>query len=170
MYTIIIFAVIGAALFAYIVREDWKCDLISALFGCGLGTMLGAFVGFIVSLVLSLCAPKEQLVYGPTELASLRTTDGVSGIFVLGCGGFDSDARYQVLMRNQDGSLTPTQINADSYVRIIEDKNLDRTGYWTTTYEVVASSWSNWVHDRPKLISQELRVPTGSVNHTIHLG
>lgn len=107
---------------------------------------------------------------GPIELAAVRTSTGISGTFVLGSGSVSSTSNYRVLVRNQDGSMTPYQIPADSTLRIIEDKTLNGVGYWSWTNLEPHEGPYRWTARPPmKRIKNELRVPEGSIVYSFEV-
>lgn len=162
MYTLIVFLVIGL-LFGIIQkkRHNWDLDNIC------LSTFVSVVLGFVVALLLGYCVPDVTVTYGPNTLVAMRSTDSVSGSFVWGSGSVNGQVYYNFLMRNDDGSLTPGQVTADSSVHIVEDPHLSGIGYWSSVYkEPNRSSFiARWALGRNKstLISNDFRVPEHTV-------
>lgn len=109
------------------------------------------------------------------KLASMRTTEAVSGSFsgsfVVASGAISSAMVYNVYMLNADGSVTPQRIPASDKLRIIEDRDLHGTGYWTQAVSRKdTSSVRNWVignaDKHTEFVGNELRVPVGTVLHS----
>lgn len=156
MYTAILAAII--ALFACTIygrhhNLTWKKLLpkvaASAVGGFFIGSLIALFAGFTV--------------YGTTqtsiELASIRTTTGAQGVFVLGSGAVGSVENYNLLVVNADGSVTPMQLRANRKVRIYEDPTLHNVGRLVTT---VATDTS-WSLGTRRDLGYSIYVPVGSV-------
>ncbi|MCA9818735.1 MAG: hypothetical protein KC652_26760 [Cyanobacteria bacterium HKST-UBA01] len=115
-------------------------------------------------------AERIEVNRGPIELAAVKTSTGISGAFVLGSGSVSSISYYRVLVRNQDGSVTPHQIPVDSNLRIIEDKTLSGVGYWSWTNLEPHEGTYRWTARPPiKKIRNELRVPEGSIVYSFEV-
>lgn len=133
-----------------------------------LGTIIGAVIGLFLALVGSSWVEKKEVVYGPAELVAMRNTDGISGTFIFGSGGFRNTTNYNFMMKTSDGSMVPGSVTADGYVHITEDPSLKNTGQWTTTYsecDPKSPLW-NWTigkSDMKRLLRQDFRVPVGTV-------
>ena len=136
--------------------------------GGGVGGFLGAIVGMFAALIAANWVPTHNVLYGPATLVAVNSSSGTSGAFVWGTGSVSSQVYYNFMQRNDDGSLTPGQIPADQYVRIIEDKDLKDVGYWQSTFNEVDPmapmyKWTLGSSVRNHLVKQELRVPAGTV-------
>jgi hypothetical protein len=133
------------------------------------GLVIGAMVGCVAALVIGSFAPRHDVVYGPATLVSLGTSNGVKGTFIWGSGGIGSDMQYHFYFLNDDGSVTPRQVEADDYVRITEDKTLKDVGYWSNTFSErdPSSPLYHWAFggNNPVLVNQLFRVPVGTVEH-----
>jgi len=136
------------------------------------GAAAGAFVGFLfAATIMRSYVPRVEVVSSADVLVAMRNGQGLSGTFIWGSGQLGSQVTYNFYRRNEDGSLTPGQVGADSLVRIIEDKNLKDVGYWRTTFSqfVLSSPQASWAIDlvgRPDssiIVKQEFRVPAGTV-------
>ncbi len=166
MYSIYLFAAIGLVVGFFIGDPGvWK------LIGLGVGCVFGGVVGLIVGLAVSACTPRTSVVYGPATMVSMRTSDGVTGTFVWGTGGFRGETSYNFMIKQQDGSITPRSVPANSLVAIIEDESLKDVGYWSSTYRELdpKSALYNWGighSDYKDLVRQEFRVPVGTVVQT----
>ncbi len=113
----------------------------------------------------------HRVVSTEYELAAMRTTDGIEGSFVLGSGSVGSFMRYHVYIKNSDGSVSPNTISVYENVRIKEDQDLKNVGYWTRTvwkydYSTFIAHWVVQLPDAETLISNELKVPAGTVVHS----
>lgn len=104
------------------------------------------------------------------KLSAMRTGEGVKGSFVIGSGVIGSSMKFQMYVVNNDGSVSPMEIAADSRVILVEDRDLENVGYLTVTvkkcdYSTAIANWvwrnSHW----EELVSYELRVPVGAVLH-----
>jgi hypothetical protein len=167
MYSMLALALAGALIGACVGQRLEK-KAIALLIGGAVGTFLGGFVGMFLALIVGNWVPMHNVEYGPATLVAVNSSNGMTGTFVWGSGSVNSQTSYNFMKRNDDGSLTPGQIPANDYVRIIEDKDLKDVGYWMSTYREVDTSsalynWSLAAEDRNKLVKQELRVPAGTV-------
>ena len=128
-----------------------------------------SFIVWIVSLfTLSFWLP-QKVVTETHELAAMRTSDGIQGSFVLGSIG--SVMEYHVRVKNSNGSVSPFQISADANVEITEDADLKNVGYWKRTvwkydYSTPIAHWAYHTNELATLISDELKVPVGTVVHS----
>ncbi len=141
------------------------------LLGLGIGCVIGGVVGLIVGLAVAGFTPRADVVYGPSTMVSMRTTDGVVGTFVFGTGGIRGETSYNFMIKMQDGSITPRSVPANSYVAIIEDPSLTNVGYWTTTMrepdpQSFLYNWGFGHSDYQRVKRQEFRVPVGTVVQT----
>ena len=167
MYSILALALAGALIGACVGLHLEK-KIVAFLMGGGIGTVLGGVVGMFAALIIGNCVPMHDVDYGPATLVAVNSSNGTAGTFVWGTGSVSSQISYNFMKRNADGSLTPGQIPANDYVRIIEDNSLKDVGYWQSTFREVDTGstlykWSLASEDRNKLIVQVLRVPAGTV-------
>lgn len=166
MFTVITIAFIAVMTGIYIgYREEGSSGI---YFGGLLGALLGILLGFIIALAVGCTLPRVNMSSGPFTLVSMKTENGISGAFVIGTGNLHSRASYQMLLRNEDGSMTPYSVTADDKVRLIEDSSLKDKGLWIVTYNRPnpASLICNWVlflSNSTQIVSHEIRVPTGSI-------
>ena len=163
MYSIILLAVIGTIVGLIVAPRGW-----SKLMGLGIGCVIGGFIGAFVGLAIAAAIPRHDVVYGPSTMVSMRTTDGVAGTFVWGTGGISGETSYNFMIKQEDGSITPRSVSASSLVAIIEDDSLTGVGYWRTTFNEpdTASSLYKWgvgLRDYERVVRQEFRVPVGTV-------
>lgn len=175
MYTIYLCAFIGLiAGLVYAHRDNLsyppKYRSIGPYFaGAIVGPVIGAIVGAVVALIfVASFVPMRTVTYGPVKLAAMRSADGMNGAFVWGTGSVSNQVSYNFYIRNDDGSLTPGQVPANSVVRIVEEESLKDEGYWTITRtEKDRSSpfapWSVGLNDSTRILKQEFRVPAGTV-------
>jgi hypothetical protein len=171
MYTLYLAIFIGATLGLITAimgaDDDGPAKLLVYVIGTAIGAIPGTFVGGVIGLIVLNFVPQHQVVYGPTTLVSMRSSDGVSGTFLLGSGGINSQMEYNYYVRNDDGTFTPYHQPANGLVRITEDKTLKDVGYWTTImkeYDQSASisAWALGLNDRT-ILHQDFRVPVGTV-------
>jgi len=141
---------------------------LAKLLGIVMGGVFGAIVGVILALIIAAAIPRHDVVYGPATMVSMRTTDGVTGTFVWGTGGIHGETSYNFMIKQQDDSITPRTVTADSLVAIIEDDSLHGVGYWRTTFNEPDKnsslySWGLGYRDYQRIVRQEFRVPVGTV-------
>ncbi len=133
--------------------------VMGAFFGCTFGVLLAVIIGASLPTTV-----RENATY---ELASLRTTESINGVFVLGSGSINEQTVYRVLVRNSDGSVSPHSIPGTLDTRIIEDESLQGRGTLTIRFVVHdgSSFWADWAIDKgtPRRILYEIHVPKGSV-------
>jgi hypothetical protein len=140
--------------------------IMAAILGSLFAFLLICLVGVIVGEVIDSHIPGKTTERGPFKLVALRSADGVAGSFVYGSGSINGVAYYRVLVQNDDGSMSPYEVVADSTTRITESHDLQNEGTWTQT--VVAKDYStplgNWAigQDFDKT-SNRFVVPAGSV-------
>jgi hypothetical protein len=170
MYTLYLAIFIGALL-GLIAASTAKSGCFTKLGACVWGTVcgvvIGAIAGCVIGLVVRNFVPRHQVVYGPATLVSMRSSDGLSGAFLLGSGGINSEMEYNFYVRNDDGTFTPCHLPASGLVRIAEDKTLKDVGYWTTIEEeydrsAPISAWALGIHRRT-VLHEDFRVPVGTV-------
>lgn len=126
---------------------------------------LGCVVGSVVAIGINTTLARSEITEQVTNLVSMRTTEGLSGSFILGGGGVNSRTVYKFLKKNDDGSFTPGEISANYLVRIYEEESLHDSGYKQTVYSVIddASPWANWALTSKRIVRHEFHVPKGSV-------
>lgn len=166
MYSIYLCAGIAAVVGLFLAPRG-----LAKLAGIGAGSIIGGVVGVIVGLIISAATPRHDVVYGPATMVSMRTTDGVAGTFVWGTGGIRGETSYNFMIKQQDGSITPRSVTADSLVAIIEDESLKDAGYWRTTFnepdkDSALYKWGIGHRDYERIVRQEFRVPVGTVVQT----
>lgn len=168
MYTLMLCPAVGlffAIIFASCGTRNTDRYVVSAL--CGLvGGFLCSFA--IGGIVLPFMLPMKDVVYGPRSLVPMRSSDGVSGIFVWGSGSIESGAKYNFQLRMEDGSMALRSLPVNDIVRFIEDPALQDTGSWSTTVSEVdkTSPLYVWAIDngsRNRIVRQEFRVDRKSV-------
>lgn len=171
MYSLITLAVIIGILCSVVLKQLRKK-------GCSFPRGL-TLVFSVISLVISCIVAQEILhLFVPTKLISkeyklsaMRTSSGTYGSFAMGTGTTDSFTKFSLYVVNDDGSASPLDIAADERVKIFEDSSLKDTGYLTHTVKKYDYSTpiANWVWQRPnweKLVTDQLRVPVGTLLHT----
>lgn len=133
------------------------------------GLVLGSIAGYVTAFLLSAFVPMKEVTYPRAILAAMRSDVNHSRTFLLGTGSESGHVVYRFFIRNQDGSLTPYEIQASPHVRIIEDATLTNQGHWSTTMKEVDKSaaiaaWAirTSVTD-PVVVKEEFRVPQGTV-------
>lgn len=147
---------------------------IGAAFGGFLGLVLGVLFGYLVALGIGRIVLTVESEYGPFTLVSMKTSQSVSGTFVLGSGSINNSWEYRFLIRNKDGSLVPYSIPADYRVKLIEDKSLKDEGYWTNIHldpdpQSLLLPWALFDSKAFKTISNVIRVPAGSIVQKISI-
>lgn len=170
MYTILLIAAIGLII-GFLVASK---GIGAKLFGLAVGCVIGAFVGtFIADVAVGSFVPRKEVVYGPATLVSMRTSDGVTGTFIWGSGGFGSQSNYNFMMKLGNGNLTPRSVAADDLVQIREDAKLNNVGYWRTIKSEpdLTSPLAPWAigltKERNKtILRHEFDVPAGTVVQT----
>lgn len=70
-------------------------------------------------------------------IAAKRISDGLSGSFVWGSGGFNNQTYYNFLQIMEDGSVVPDSVPATGRVHLTEDLSLKDTGLYTIKMRVV---------------------------------
>ncbi len=143
----------------------------SAFFGLVVGFLCSVFVA---GIVLPVMLPTKDVVYGPRSLIPMRSSDGISGIFVWGSGSIESGAKYNFQLRMEDGSMALRSLPVNDIVRFIEDPALQDTGFWSTTVSEVdkTSPLCAWAIDngsKNRIVRQEFRVPVGTVVQPLKL-
>lgn len=176
MYTVCLATFIGFAIgsfIAYRISRGKPSLYLKDFMALGIGAGIGCIVGLLAAVtVMTSFVPRHPVVLGPATLVAMRSSDGISGTFLFGSGSIGSEASYNFLYQNADGSLTPNHITADSLVRIIEDNDLKDVGYWSTTVKRpdLSSPWASWAlldsDDYVRTVKQEFRVPVGAVVHS----
>ena len=167
MYTLMLCPAIGlvfAIIFASSGSRSRDRYIVSALGGLVFGFICSILIG---GIVLPSMLPMKNVVYGPRSLVPMRSSDGVSGIFVWGTGS-RSAANYSFQLRMEDGSMALRSLPVNDTVRFIQDPALRDTGFWSTTVSEVdqTSALYAWAIDdgsRNRVVRQEFRVPVGTV-------
>ncbi|MDR3612954.1 MAG: hypothetical protein P4L53_05255 [Candidatus Obscuribacterales bacterium] len=133
--------------------------------------------GFICFCIGSLSAGilrhyvPRQLVTNTYTLAAMHTTSTPQGSFVWGSGSLGGVMKYDVYVKNDNGSVSPYRISANDNVEIIENADLKDVGYWKRTvrkFDYSTTPLAHWVIQSPEeetLIKTELVVPVGTVLH-----
>jgi hypothetical protein len=169
MYTLYLCIALFVLILNLLPKKGVEDKLVHHISRSIVGLVIGAFVGCVVAIVIGLWAPRHDVVYGPAAMVSLGTSNGVKGTLIWGTGSISNDMQYHFYVRNNDGSVTPRQVDADIYVSITEDKTLKDVGYWSATYSERDHSApiAHWAAggNTPVLISQVFRVPVGTVDH-----
>lgn len=107
------------------------------------GLLMGAVVGFMVAMAVTVNAPTPYRLeeVGSYNLASLRSVDGVSGDFFLGSGSVGSDLYYFYFVDQGDQGLVASKVNATGGWLTVRVHEVDgQTGGVLKTYK--------WVPDR----------------------
>ena len=172
MYTIALLFILGL-IFGIVSakRSPFSHFVIDSLFS----GLVGGCAGVIISMLLWLFVPSHTVNYGPAQLVAIRSADGLNGAFIWGSGSVSSETYYHFYKRNNDGSMTPVSVEANSLVRVAEDPGLIGKGTWITqTCETdLSSPLAKWAlvlrSDRSRVISQNFRVPAGTVVHNFNL-
>ena len=166
MYSIYVLALAGILISVYPHVKNKKSPFL--FLDAGFGAVAGTITGALVAFVLGTWVPKHDVTYGPATLVAVSSANGTAGTFVWGTGSVNSQVFYNFMQRNTDGSLTPGQIPANHFVRIIEDKDLKDVGSWQSTFSEMDKSsflynWALPASDQDELVKHELRVPAGTV-------
>lgn len=133
-----------------------------------LNTVL-VFIGSNVGIYLSTYVPYKEVTYGPIPLAAARTSDGVKGAFTRGSGNNGTQAVYQVLLKDNNGTPSLYTITVDNPVEIFEDSPSEQEGTWTIVkrekdWTAPVAKWAlGRSVDQSVIIKQELHVPKGSI-------
>ena len=175
MYSLYLFTVLGV-LIGFIIgdraphrqRNDRFGKTGHRISGVFYGLLFGGLVGFLVAIGMPQFVPYHNVASRNIPLSALHSSDGFSGAFVWGSGTIASQQYYNFIYRNDDGSLSPGQLPADSAVHIMEDPSLHEQGYWhTITNEPDRSSplaaWALFNREPDTVIEQDFRVPAGTV-------
>lgn len=122
--------------------------------------------GFILAAFMRTYIPMIEVEVSEKQLVSIERADGVDGIFVLASGGFSSKTYYNMMVKKENGAVSPYSIRVSSMVEIIESEELEDTGSWVQVYEMrdpdhFLRSWA--IGGREFLIAERLRVPKGTV-------
>jgi hypothetical protein len=113
----------------------------------------------------------SQVVTNTYTLAAMQGTDTIQGSFVYGTGSFGSLMIYRVYVKNDNGSVSPYQISANSNVEIVQQADLKDVGYWKRTvrkFDYSTTPLAHWVIQSPDeetLLKTELVVPAGTFVH-----
>jgi len=159
MFTIIIPAVILSAILAYFGYCD--DETIGIAFLCGLlGLMTGAFLGFLISLLIAIPAGPPKIER--QEIIALNDNLTVSGSFFLGCGHIEEDMYYFYMVQDSDGGCRMQKIKVNDTVYVYEDNSgvpyIEKT--WRTSR---LRPWFtfDWYADYPQRV--EIHIPRGSI-------
>jgi hypothetical protein len=125
-----------------------------------------SFCALVASLVINEYLPDKIVRGGPFDLVAMRSADGIDGNFVWGTGSINGEQLYNVMVKNDDGSLSPFHVRADSTVRIVEDSSLHGEGKWYQTtithdYSAAMGKWALGENDARYL--NKFVVPVGTV-------
>jgi hypothetical protein len=172
MYTIYLSVVLGALLCPLIIRlvgkRAWETSC--GLYGNALiGALIGGAIGFILALIIMPhFVPLHIVRDTPIELAAVRSSDGASDVYLRGIGSSNRSMQYSFFVKNDDGSVSPDSVPAMRWVHIIEDENIkDRGTIVVSNREFDLSSpvasWALALTNGYRFVSEEIRVPKGSV-------
>lgn len=174
MNTIMLFAALGLVVGIIIAscckRETGK-SVCSNLVGVSVGTAGGAIVGLLIALlVIAYMVPMRDVVYGPAKLVVMRGSDGISGTLIWSFGS----SRYNFLLSTDTGRLVPSSVPAEGLVNRIEDPALNDTGSWKAIMREADQTsplypWALGTNYRTEIVSQEFRVPVGTVVRKFHI-
>jgi hypothetical protein len=168
MNTIMLCAAVGLV-FGIIFASRGRRSTNKYIFGTICCPVFGAIFGlFLAGAIIGAIVPMKDVVYGQGKLVAMRSTDCISGAFIWGSGNIASQTSYNFLQRLDDGSMVPRSVPADGLVRLIEDPELQNTGFWSTTWREVDMtsplySWSLGTRESQRVVRQEFRVPVGTV-------
>ncbi len=169
MYTFYLAGLISSIVIFFTVRRVMRRSLNPVIDSCGFSAailLVMAIMAAITGLAVNSNLPQKTVVGGPYTLVSIRSADGLSGKFIYGTGSISGSVFYNVYVRNEDGSVTPYQVPADSSVRIVEESSLHDSGTWmqaVTSYDY-SSPLGRWVIGQDyKTI--RYKVPVGTVVH-----
>ena len=132
--------------------------------------LFGSLMSLMVILVFSglafltgLIFPTKTVAKGTNKLKALRIESGVHGSFFLGTGFIEGEQHYFFYKQNEDGSVSPDKVEADSSVKIFEEERTDAELVW---YDANFTSPLAWIFGFPALngkTATEIHVPNGSV-------
>ena len=132
--------------------------------------IIAVIVGFAMANDRGDNLPTKTVVTNVKELVAFHSTNTVHGSIFLGCGDIDGMMMYSMYIRNTDGSMSPYRVDADSSIRIVEDKSLTDKGYWKTIetrhdMSVPQVKWTLNAEDVTVSSYYEFDVPVGTVEH-----
>jgi uncharacterized protein YneF (UPF0154 family) len=163
MMLIIIGAIIGVAIAIYQTYQDWDFDFVIYLLNSILGFMIGAFLGFWISISLPMSTYNKHY---SVNIETLQDNSSVSGQFFLGCGQIDGDMKY-VLYFEEKGLYQMMQIKYN----LVQIKYSKRTPRLNVTEIYLTDSWINYfaidfdIHDKTYIIE----VPKGTIRNNYNL-
>ncbi|MDR3612856.1 MAG: hypothetical protein P4L53_04765 [Candidatus Obscuribacterales bacterium] len=132
--------------------------------------VIGTVIGCYLTMVLPVFILSQHISERAT-LVAVRSINGIDRSFTLMLtrDGVGAESYYQLYVRNANGSITLLRIEANSLVKIFEDKDLRDGGYWVTTKSAcdTVSLGRYWVVCRSSIVSQEFEVLVGSVYNAL---
>lgn len=138
MFTIIIPGVIGMVIVSWFVWRDNGTSL--ALVGGLFGAFIGAFAGFILTMLLSIPSGPPRVVH--QEIVALKDSTATEGSFFLGCGRVEEEMYYYYMAEAEGGSYKLEKVEAEGNCYIYEDNT--GTPYVELTYNhtLLAPWWT----------------------------
>lgn len=166
MYTIIICAVIFSAMAAILfLSERWMEDFIDFLL-VSIGVTLAFLIGAAVGFAISLCLPKDYVYEKATfELESIKDNSSISGSFFLGSGNINGTMSYAFYYKNSDNEYRLQTVQSDKAVIIYTDSIPVLEEY---TLRMVKNNWSILgMYDGRK--EYKFKIPPGSIKNSFNL-
>ena len=173
MYTIFIGTAAVTALFAIFAcfgkfpEEDTRLTFIRR--HAVIGGIIGLFVSsFVAGKFVRESIPLQEIAIGTINLAAMRSQEATAGTFLFGTGSVMQHKVYQFYVRHADGSVSPSQLEADETTRIMEDPSLKNEGT-LTIYErqrdpnSKRNAWAIAQSQDKHITRRVFRVPVGTV-------
>lgn len=123
---------------------------------------------FFAVFVLNPILPRVRHLESSKTIVAMRGANETHGTVVWGNGTIAGRHVFTVYVDVGSGGVTPVRIDSGRVV-IVEDASLHNTGVWNRTVSVndrnsLLAPWSLFKEDR-LILTDELRVPVGSVQH-----
>ncbi|MBM3261279.1 hypothetical protein FJY93_02570 [Candidatus Kaiserbacteria bacterium] len=155
-----LFALIGFGLGWYSARHIG--EMMQSLLGGLFGALVGTLVGLITAGVVGATFPTHWVESETVPLASLRSTDGLSGSFVLGSGIIGTTSYYFYYEKTPDGGYQPGKVEATNRVTIYEQagRNVGELKVFKLAFVHPSVKWFGIV---PNEYSYQFFIPEGSL-------
>lgn len=160
MVTVIIFVILGIALFLRVFLDDafyneWWENIFISLGGVLVGTLIGGLIGFIIALALP-CVPKDATE--TFEIVSLQDGNSLNGHFFLGSGNISDEMVYTFYYKTEAGGFKLKQVKSE----LTEIMYSSESPKAIRHYYVDGSWWNNFAIDfyESKWV---IEIPEGSI-------